>query len=228
MVRWAVPIALRPKRQRSLLAVQMTTSQPPTFAKLGINALFPTFLFCKDYPESEALNGGLMELGYAIRAADVQGRQISNRGGWQSDDGLQSHKETRPLIRFVEDAMLEIKEFVGAADDVHFYVASCWININGKGSHNASHIHGNSYFSGVYYVTTPPESGRIIFTEPLVLREYFHVPYKEGNLNNAYQQGFEPVPGRTYIFPAYLPHHVTENTVDDDRISVAFNISARP
>ena len=37
-----------------------------------------------------------MGLAYALRASDPQGRSISNRGGWQSEDNLRDAAQCRP------------------------------------------------------------------------------------------------------------------------------------
>ena len=72
--------------------------------------------------------------------------------------------------------MAEIRTYLSIVDEMRFRVSGCWLNINGKGSYNAPHIHGNSFFSGVYYVRTPPGCGLIEFREPSRIRENLHRP----------------------------------------------------
>jgi uncharacterized protein (TIGR02466 family) len=133
----------------------------PQFTKLGINALFPVYIFCKDFPDPGTLNPALEQYAYDLRNNDPSGRPVSTRKGWQSRGDLNQHEVCRPLIRFIESTMVEIKQFMNAADSVNFFVRSCWANINPQGSHNVSHIHGNTFYSGVYYVKTPEDSGLI-------------------------------------------------------------------
>ena len=41
-----------------------------------------------------------------------------------------------------------------------------WANINMRYSHNRNHVHPGALWSGVYYIQTPKDSGRIWFTDP--------------------------------------------------------------
>lgn len=195
--------------------------------KLTVNALFPVHLFCKDYPTPDELNPALERLAYELRGGDPAGRPVSTRKGWQSQGDLNRNETCRPLMQFIESTMVEVKHFMNAAESVNFYVRSCWANINPKGSHNASHIHGNTFFSGVYYVTTPEDSGLIEFRDPTHVREVFHYDLKATTPENCFAQSYQPRPGRMFIFPGYLPHEVGENQSSADRVSYAFNIWAR-
>lgn len=100
-----------------------------------------------------------------------------------------------------------------------------WFNINGKGGYNATHIHGNTFFGGVYYAKAHEGCGQIQFHEPSNIREYHCPPYGRLTPRNAFVQQCAAEAGRLCVFPAYLPHEVTENTVDEDRISIAFNVA---
>ncbi|MDX1514590.1 MAG: TIGR02466 family protein [Gammaproteobacteria bacterium] len=199
----------------------------PQLTTLAVNALFPVYLFCKDYPDPEGLNPVLERYAYDLRDGDPDGRPVSTRKGWQSQGDLDRHQACRPLIRFIESTMLEIKQFMNGADSVNFFVRSCWANINPRGSHNAAHIHGNTFFSGVYYVKTPVNSGLIEFRDPTNVREVFHFDFKATTPENCFSQSYQPRPGRMFIFPGYLPHEVGENLSDEDRVSYAFNIWSR-
>lgn len=53
---------------------------------------------------------------------------VSNRGGWQSPDDINTRPGFEALIRLVEETMVEIKEFLTIDDDVTFRVGTAWIN----------------------------------------------------------------------------------------------------
>src|SRR4029078_4905954 len=127
--------------------------------------LFPTWLFSRDYPHPESFNDELRQLAKTIRAKDPIGRIVSNRGGWQSND-LRTNPKVEPLIKFIHDTMQLIKKFLCVKEELDFSVKYCWMNINGFGSRNEVHIHGNAHFSGVYYVDVPEGSGEIEFKDP--------------------------------------------------------------
>ena len=102
-----------------------------------------------------------------------------------------------------------------------------WCNINPKGASNKRHLHAdtNILLSGVYYVKVPKYSGSIRFWDPrgpLVQVQRDHEYFNDGL---DYHE-IEPQPGTLIYFPSWLEHDVTENESDDDRISIAFNLSA--
>jgi uncharacterized protein (TIGR02466 family) len=197
-------------------------SPPPSFS---VTPLFPTFLFLHDHPEPALINEGLTQFSFAARAADPSGRTISSRGGWQSHPNMRLRAELQPLIRFIDDTIAWVKIYLDIDDRFDLQVSDMWLNINGKGSYNTPHIHGNTFFGGVYYVKTHEGCGQIQFHEPSNIREYHCPPYARNTPRNCFVQKCAAEPGRLCIFPAYLPHEVTENTVDEERISVAFNVA---
>lgn len=186
--------------------------------------LFPTWLFCLDHPNPEPLNDALRQLASAMRSADPGGKTVSNRGGWQSDD-CHKREQVAPLIEFIHDTMQHIKKFLSASEKLPFHVDTCWFNINGLGARNTVHIHGNSYFSGVYYIDVPEGSGDIEFKDPnSYLRAAHSFEYERSDVKNSLQLTYSPVSGRLLIFPSYLPHEVLENHSQSERISVSFNV----
>ncbi|HEX9584630.1 MAG TPA: TIGR02466 family protein [Gammaproteobacteria bacterium] len=194
---------------------------------LNVTALFPTFIFAKDYPDSSNLNPRLARASFQLRRQDPDGVRISNRIGWQSQDDLNTHADFAPFVDFVEQTLREIKEFLLVDDDLTLRVSTCWVNINGEGGFNTRHIHGNAYFSGVYYVKVPTDSGVIRFFDPNPVRECFHLPYKEIDAKNCFHHSVKPVEGRILIFPGYVAHDVSINRSIDERISISFNVGAR-
>ncbi len=190
-----------------------------------VTPMFPTFLFVHDHPDPGSMNERLMEYSYAARAADPTGHAVSGRGGWQSHTDMRLRPELRSLIRFIDETIGRVKVYLDIVERFDLHVSGMWININGKGSYNTPHIHGNTFFGGVYYVKTHPDCGQIQFQESSNIREYHCPPYARITPRNCFVQQCAAEAGRLCIFPAYLPHEVTENTVDEERISIAFNIA---
>ncbi|NIP45139.1 MAG: hypothetical protein GWO29_01480 [Gammaproteobacteria bacterium] len=186
--------------------------------------MFPTFLFVHDHPDPSAMNQQLTAFSYGARAADPEGRSVSGRNSWQSQP-LRPHPELQPLMGFVEETIARVRVYLDIDARFSFRITDTWININGKGSYNATHIHGGVYFGGVYYVKTHEGCGHIQFHEPSNIRESHCPPYARITPRNCFVQQCAAKAGRLCIFPAYLPHEVTENTVDDERISIAFNVA---
>jgi uncharacterized protein (TIGR02466 family) len=194
---------------------------------LTITALFPTFIFVRNHPDPSKLNAHLLRESKRLREGDPQGVNVSNRGGWQSNDNINSNPEFAPFVRFVEETMVDVKEFLTVDDDVTFRVATAWVNFNGRNDYNVKHIHANSFFSGVYYVRVPEGAGRLKLSDPNHARVCFHLPYKEFGPHNCFDHEVEPEEGRMVIFPGYVFHQVTPTTADEERCSIAFNIGVR-
>jgi hypothetical protein len=129
----------------------------------------------------------------------------SNAGGYQSPSDLHNHPDFFPLITLINREMVEITK------TPNLKVSGMWINISPYKAYNYIHHHGsNSTYSGIFYLKIPPESGKVVFVDPL-------------DVNNCFP--LIPNPNNLIIFPATLPHFVESNFSQEDRISIAFNIN---
>jgi uncharacterized protein (TIGR02466 family) len=100
-----------------------------------------------------------------------------------------------------------------------------WINIAVKGVKHDYHAHPGYTIAGVYYFRVSDAQGGICFNNPNLMIYNAHFP--EGRCS---PQSIELIPkdGDIVLFPAWLQHSTHENTTDEDRISVAFNINFIP
>lgn len=165
---------------------------------------------------------------------EPKGRQVSNRGGWQSDEltlpkfkhlGL-SDRPLTPLcdsIRYHGKQFLKELEFNGELE-----INNIWININGYRDSNVLHNHNHCLLSGVYYVNAPKDSGNIMFFRP----GYDTFTFDWNN----YQKAWNPYNSATWkipptnntllLFPSWLNHTVDPNmNKKEKRISISFNLS---
>ena len=114
-------------------------------------------------------------------------------------------------------------------DNEHIYrnaiLGNMWANINPPGGMNMPHIHSNALFSGVYYVKSQPQSGRLKIYDPRQGSQLYMPMRKSGDPGRDMWKdaNIEPITGRIIMFPAWLWHSVEENKSDDIRISVSFN-----
>jgi uncharacterized protein (TIGR02466 family) len=110
--------------------------------------------------------------------------------------------------------------------------ANTWINISNKGGYNEIHTHPGAVMSGVLYIKVPGEgdAGALYFHRNSM--ESFTI--QSLGLSGATSRAKAPhtLPNKTYVpkegrlilFPAWVGHGVRENTTDDDRISISFNL----
>jgi uncharacterized protein (TIGR02466 family) len=102
-------------------------------------------------------------------------------------------------------------------------ITDSWISISAPGNYERMHTHGDSYVSGVYYIKTAPECGRIIF-ENLDDNLWASARERRENLNAV---SFEPVERRVILFNSQVPHHVSQNMSQSERIALSFNIAIK-
>ena len=114
-------------------------------------------------------------------------------------------------------------------------LANFWININSNGGSNNIHIHPGSVYSGVYYIKIPKDkrkAGGFIFH-----REFSEIFHHSEAYMGKFKEGYKETPAdfkrseitpkekTLIIFPSWFPHSVGINQTDEDRISIAFNIT---
>jgi len=165
---------------------------------------------------------------YAVKLkSQSSGRLCSNVKGWQSEDidFANTHPEILKLYNEILERTKFLHETFRLKIPAEIKIMNMWININSLGSFNRPHIHQNSVFSGVYYVSTSGDDGNIVFQHPAINHQYHLTPNHVGEYNNFTSARFSVVPntGKLVIFPAWLQHYVEPNTQDADRISISFN-----
>jgi len=133
-------------------------------------------------------------------------RQISNEGGWQSENILEK-PEFFNLINFLYPFLINFYKLPSIK------ILEMWVNISGFGDFNlvhnhVLHSHSASNFSGVLYLKVPPKSGNIVFYNPITFSDQLDVSTEEKLL---------------ILFPSLLHHSVKPNLSKEDRISIAFN-----
>jgi uncharacterized protein (TIGR02466 family) len=109
------------------------------------------------------------------------------------------------------------------ASAVYPVMTSSWLVKSLPNQESSWHIHTNSIFSGVLYLTDEPNSGDITFKEELNMILPFTPPIDNENLYNRRFFSIKPQKGLLVMFPSTLTHKVGKNCSDEIRISIAFN-----
>lgn len=192
---------------------------------MNMDFYFPTPIWWED---TQIDNTDMLALCYSLREKDPVGRKLSNQGGWQSMD---FRPGVHPEMKILEDKILAQAEQCyrdfGYREDCGFVVIeNLWFNINTKNNTNSVHTHDNSFVAGAYYLKAQPGQGKINFyrsysqdfviSSQAVMGSYTPV--------SASAIAFNPMTSKLIMFPAWLPHGVERNEIDEDRISISFNI----
>jgi uncharacterized protein (TIGR02466 family) len=180
---------------------------------------FPTLIHAKDVK----LDNQQLANDIVAWSNQDQGVKKTNMNGWHSETDM--HK--MPQFKLLVDELFKMQHEVYKQEwlDRQPLIGNMWANINYPGGYNRPHIHPNSLFSGVYYVKTPPNCGKIVFNDPrpgiqinMPARKPGQPPqhlWREAHLDT--------IENRIIMFPAWLWHCVEPNQSNDLRISVSFN-----
>jgi len=195
---------------------------------MNLDLYFPTPIWWEDLIID---NNEILDFCYKMKEADPAGRQISNVGGWQSNDiGPDEFPELKNLVSEIYSKTAFCLETYGfATSQVNMSIGNLWININKQNDVNMVHTHTSAFFSGVYYVKASRNSAPIVFyrnpTDDAIITSVAPVArYTQLSSSTA---KYSPRNSRLVMFPAWLPHSVMPNPVDEERISIAFNIKMR-
>ena len=184
---------------------------------------FPTLIYAEDFK----LDTNQMAQNITQWSKEDKGVIKTNVNGWHSPTDMHNKPEYKPLVdelfRMVHQVFNE--EFL----DGEPKLGNMWANINPPGGYNKPHIHPNSLFSGVYYIKTPPNCGRLICNGPRPGIQTCMPNRKKGTLPPELwrEVHYEPVAGRCVMFPSWLWHEVKPNQSNEARISVSFNFLQR-
>jgi uncharacterized protein (TIGR02466 family) len=162
-----------------------------------------------------------------IRAALARIRakvpQLAPGHGWQSDHSLHELEAFRELVACVNKSAKSILRFLRIGYDA-VEITGCWANVLAPGATHKAHSHPNNFLSGVYYLQTQPGADRINFHDPRNQTGVIRPPVIELTAENTDQVVVKVDNGTLLIFPAYLQHSVDENSSENERISISFNL----
>ena len=196
---------------------------------------FADAFYYKDIENSTVINTDLVDKILQWRDNDPEGMILSNSLGWQSRSIMQEDKVRwkdilKPINEFLQEVLISEQYVENSALEI----SNMWANINCKYAYNKYHDHPKSLWSGVYYVQSPPNSGKILFHKEW--SRYQGVPkptFSSSPPVHTHQWDsifWEPREGRVILFPSWIGHQVEQNLTDVEgedgyRISISFNIN---
>ena len=184
-----------------------------------IEKFFPTIVYGKDVQ----LDNNKLAQDIVNWSNQDKGVSKTNYKGWHSTTDMGQKPEYQQLV--TELLRMQNEIYDNEHIDRHARLGNMWANINPTDGMNQPHIHPNSLFSGVYYVKSQPNAGRLKIYDPRPGVQFIMPTRKPGNPGRDMWRdaNIEPVVGRIIMFPAWLWHSVEPNKSNDLRISVSFN-----
>jgi uncharacterized protein (TIGR02466 family) len=186
-------------------------------------ALFPTIVTEVECDLFKYIQGDLTRWIYNYHSKN-ESVIISNRGGWQSPSDFYNDPSFSEFAEYiVRNANHALCHYTR-----QFSLNNMWININKKGNYNIVHDHPGSTISGVLWIKTPENCGKLSFRSPHSFVEHSLFEYADETMKKErnYYNNFEFVPkeGTMLLFSSHLLHSVDQNQSDENRISIAFNL----
>lgn len=192
---------------------------------------FPTPIYRRTWPDTQALNVRLREIVLERKAAAPSAAR-SNVGGWQSGHDLMTwpYPEMQQLGQMIHEAFGAVMQRdLGHRRFNCRLAVTAWANVNSHGHYNRHHTHANNHWSGVYYVDlgrpdeTVSPNGAIEFIDPRPAVGVFEL----GAGTAVSTWTLQPEAGLMLLFPSWLRHGVLPFHGTGERISIAFNLRAR-
>ena len=186
--------------------------------------IFPTCIHSLEIDNFHTYRDQLIKESYQDRDEDPMGRELSNRGGWQSNQMDIGDCKSEILKNIIMSSVSKLPMSGNFSCTIEG-----WKNINEPGNFNVPHSHPRSHLSGVLWIKIPKNSGNIVFESPEIFNKYQELDsYSDEfrfNSNNYMTYYFTPKEGNILIFSSNLQHEVNENKSNEDRISYSFNIT---
>ena len=152
-------------------------------------------------------------------------QMYSNVGGWQNNIVNLNNLHIKKLVETTLEKTNSLKDELGFKKEKKVILNNMWVNVNEKNNFNLSHDHPISFFSAVYYVKVPKNSGRIVFENVNPLHAWCVNNNSVEHFNHFTSNVWKLTPkeGDLVIFPSWLKHYVEANESDETRISISFN-----
>ena len=150
----------------------------------------------------------------------------SNRGGFQTRDICREKFANDFLHGFKDEIAAYMKRFQ-IHRNFRVDLTGLWVNSNFRDHFNMPHTHSPDFFSGVWYLKVPHNSGDICFMNPIQALTYnYHYFFGDGCFQDS--ATYHCKDNDLIMFPSFVEHLVMPNQTDEERISVAFNYNLAP
>lgn len=191
----------------------------------GIELWFPVAVYQHENLFSKEQNEYWKELSLDIMKSIPSGGSVWEGNTYTTIDHL--NLVDHPDFKILVDAITEhVHNFALAHNSKGNYKCNeGWLNINNENTFQEFHFHPNNRISAIYYISTPPGSGKLVFEDP---KEPDMMPLKdikETNTLSSMTAEFTPVQGKLILFRSYVRHLVQAGTNTEPRISAALNYS---
>jgi uncharacterized protein (TIGR02466 family) len=145
---------------------------------------------------------------------------------WLCEENVLEKPELSELKSQIMGCVNEYKnDVLECLDD--FVICDSWVTRHKTGDYAQMHMHQNSMFVGTFYIRTDDKAGEVTFhnvKQPALDSVEFTLQYRTRNMYNSKSGSIIPKEGQLIIFPASLPHSVSQSRSYNTRYCLAFNL----
>ena len=140
-----------------------------------------------------------------------------------------NHPVIQPLLHAVHDRANEFYQTLGMKNNTKLNIIRVWAQTGNSLHIDVPHTHPTGFLSAVYYVkgTGTKENGILNILSPVVALAHTMNPdlIETGNGFNAVRWEVYPETGKLIMFPSWIVHSVSTNYLEQERISIAIDLS---
>jgi uncharacterized protein (TIGR02466 family) len=156
--------------------------------------------------------------------------RMSSDTGWITEDthflDQEIYKDLR--LSILQSVNSYVYDVLCIDKKIEAVITTSWITVHDRGDYAPMHEHGNSLFSGVFYINCPDDDESVFLLDSPYKHNIFPTAIcpmpVDWNVFNATQWQLSPKTGDLYIFPSGLLHATTQCTSDLKRYCLAFNV----
>lgn len=193
-----------------------------------INYWFPTGIYHSIYSKHADLKKELLKM----LPSSLPTTEVGQVDGWpfwikQNKIGFINPlaSSSTAVDKFSNWIVNQVTEFSKHYNSTASYkIEQCWANIYQKGDFQEPHIHPTFDFSAVYFVSIPPNSGKLIFENSLATSDMRPIKVSQETELNSTRAVYAPIEGQLVVFRSNLRHAVLPHNNTEPRISLAFNL----
>jgi len=180
---------------------------------------FPTNIFLEDNFIDKSISNEMKKY------IEHLWRERTYDNNWQTNPDLHTKPAFKEFSKKIIQRCKEQIELLGY-DVEDIAITDMWGNVIQNKEAHPPHTHSNNFLSGVYYLHSDKAAG-IQFIDARPSADVIVPRKKEKNELNSNLLEFASQANRAIFFPSWLQHWVPQNTSNNKRISIAWNVQLK-
>jgi uncharacterized protein (TIGR02466 family) len=182
---------------------------------------FPKTFYYRDELIAEPDNRALVEAVHALRREVPESTRANLYTTYRSVANVLARAEFATLREAIAGEVALYLRQIETRDGYACAVSDSWVSVSSPGDYERMHVHAGAYVSGVYYIQTAADCGRLFFEE---MNDNLWASNRS-RTENFNTISYEPLERRLILFNSHVAHHVAQNRSVSERIALSFNVA---